>query len=242
MAETLRPTVYIPSLDAEELLPRTLESLRSQTRPVDVVLVDNGSTDGSVELVRERFGEVEVLEMKQNLGFGPAINRAVRERPADPVILLNNDIECEPGLIEAMLDARTDGVDSVAGILLQERDPERIDSAGVVADTTLMGFDHLHGEPAASAGERARPARADRRRRALLEGGLRRRRRVRRTDLPLLRGPRPGAADGGGRRSLPPRTPRPVRSTPTRRASAPGPAASTRGPGGPAATCCAATG
>ena len=106
MAETLRPAVYIPSLDAEALLPRTLESLRAQTRPVDVVLIDNGSTDGSVALTRERFEEVEVLEMGENLGFGPAINRAVRERPADPVLLLNNDIECEPGLIEAMLDAR----------------------------------------------------------------------------------------------------------------------------------------
>ena len=128
MAETLRPAVYIPSLDAEALLPRTLESLRAQTRPVDVVLIDNGSTDGSVALTRERFEEVKVLEMGENLGFGPAINRAVRERPADPVLLLNNDIECEPGMIEAMLDARSVGVESVAGILLQERDPTRIDS------------------------------------------------------------------------------------------------------------------
>ena len=151
MAENLRPAVYIPNLNAEAFLPRTLESLRSQTRPVDVVLVDNGSSDGSVPLTRERFAEVEVLEMGQNLGFGPAVNRAVRERPADPVILLNNDIECEPGLIEAMLDAQADGVESVAGILLQERDPTRVDSAGVVADSTLMGFDHLHGEPVASA-------------------------------------------------------------------------------------------
>ena len=92
-----------------------------------------------------------MLEIGENLGFGPAINRAVRERPADPVILLNNDIECEPGLIEAMLDAQADGAESVAGVLLQERDPGRIDSAGVVADATLMGFDYLHGEPVASA-------------------------------------------------------------------------------------------
>src|SRR5262245_6474737 len=100
MAEDLRPAVYIPSLNAEALLPRTLESLRRQTRPVDVVLVDNGSTDGSLELARERFEEVEVIEHGRNLGFGPAINRAVAERPADPVVLLNNDVECEPGLIE----------------------------------------------------------------------------------------------------------------------------------------------
>jgi GT2 family glycosyltransferase len=133
------------------MLPRTLESLRRQTRPADVVLVDNGSTDSSLELVRERFEEVEVLAFGENLGFGPAINRAVRERPADPLILLNNDVECEPGLIESMLDAHADGAESVAGVLLQERDPGLIDSAGVVADTTLMGFDYLHGEPAASA-------------------------------------------------------------------------------------------
>jgi len=150
MAE-LRPAVYIPSLNAEAMLPRTLESLRRQTRAVEVVLVDNGSTDGSVALTRDRFEEVEVIELGTNLGFGPAINRAARERPADPLILLNNDIECEPGLIEAMLEAHVGGADSVAGVLLQERDPALIDSAGVVADTTLMGFDHLHGEPAASA-------------------------------------------------------------------------------------------
>jgi GT2 family glycosyltransferase len=117
---------------------------------VDVVLVDNGSTDGSVALARERFTEVEVIELGENLGFGPGINRAVSERPADPVILLNNDIECEPRMLEALLEARDEGVASVAGILLQERDPSLIDSAGVVADTTLMGFDHLHGEPAAA--------------------------------------------------------------------------------------------
>ena len=150
MAE-LRPAVYIPSLNAESMLPRTLESLRHQTTPVDVVLVDNGSTDRSIEIVRERFDEVEVLELGQNLGFGPALNRAARERPADPLILLNNDVECEPGLIEAMLEARADGAESVAGILLQERDTSLIDSAGVVADATLMGFDYLHGEPAAIA-------------------------------------------------------------------------------------------
>jgi N-acetylglucosaminyl-diphospho-decaprenol L-rhamnosyltransferase len=46
-----------------------------------------------------------------------------------------------------MLDAQGSGSQTVAGVLAQERAPELIDSAGVVADRTLMGFDHLHGEP-----------------------------------------------------------------------------------------------
>jgi GT2 family glycosyltransferase len=152
MAEAPRPTAFIPNLNGEEMLARTLASLGGQTRPIDVVLVDNGSSDGSVELARDRLEDVAVLELGANLGFGPAINRAVAARPAaDPVIVLNNDIECEPRMIEAMLAAADEGAESVAAVLLEEREPGLIDSAGVVADETLMGFDYLHGEPVASA-------------------------------------------------------------------------------------------
>lgn len=153
----MRPAVYIPHFNGAGRLSRTLESLRGQTRPVDVVVVDNGSSDDSAALVRERFPEASLLELGRNLGFGPAIDRAVRERPADPVILVNNDVECEPRFVEAMLDALDGGAQMVAGVLLQEAAPDRIDSAGVVADRTLMGFDYLHGEPWEAAREAAAP-------------------------------------------------------------------------------------
>jgi len=122
-----------------------------------VVLVDNGSTDDSVELARRELPGVRVVELGRNLGFGPAINRAVADAPGDPVILLNNDAVPEPRFVEALLDGLGEGVDSVAGVLLQERAPELIDSAGVVADATLMGFDYLHGEPADAAATAADP-------------------------------------------------------------------------------------
>jgi N-acetylglucosaminyl-diphospho-decaprenol L-rhamnosyltransferase len=143
----VRPAVYIPNYNGARHLERVLGSLRGQTRPVEVVLVDNGSTDDSVALVREQFPEVSVLELGRNVGFGPAINRAANEHPADPLILLNNDTECEPRFVEAMLEAASGGAEMVAGVLLQEEAPRLIDSAGVVADRTLMGFDYLHGEP-----------------------------------------------------------------------------------------------
>ncbi len=108
-----------------------------------------------------------MLALERNLGFGPALNRAVAEHPADPLILLNDDAEAEPRFVEALLDAAAEGVQAVAGVLLQERAPALIDSAGVVADRTLMGFDYLHGEPLAAARGGARPARPDRRRRPL---------------------------------------------------------------------------
>ncbi len=153
----MRPAIYIPTFDGRERLGRTLRSLERQSRPVDVVVVDNGSTDGTAELLAEEFPEVAVVALGRNLGFGPALNRAVAEHPADPLILLNNDVECEPRFVEALLDAAAEGVQSVAGVLVQERAPGLIDSAGVVADRTLMGFDYLHGEPLAAAAGAADP-------------------------------------------------------------------------------------
>jgi N-acetylglucosaminyl-diphospho-decaprenol L-rhamnosyltransferase len=147
----VRPATYIPHHRGAERLGRTLRSLAEGTRPLDVIVVDNGSSDGSIELVREDFPETTLLELGENLGFGRAINRAVAAHPGDPVILLNDDVECEPRFAEALLDAAAEGAECVAGVLTQEADPGLIDSAGVVADRTLMGFDYLHGEPLAAA-------------------------------------------------------------------------------------------
>jgi N-acetylglucosaminyl-diphospho-decaprenol L-rhamnosyltransferase len=122
-----------------------------------VVVLDNGSSDDSPREVREEFPEVELLELGANLGFGSALNRGVEAVPADPVVFLNSDVYCEPRFVEALLEGLGEGVDAVAGVLLQERAPELIDSAGVVADATLMGFDHLHGEPAGAAARAPAP-------------------------------------------------------------------------------------
>ncbi|HEX5593348.1 MAG TPA: glycosyltransferase family 2 protein [Solirubrobacterales bacterium] len=145
----MQPTIYIPNFNGAARLGGVLRALDEQTTPCEVVLADNGSSDDSVELAR-RAG-AQVVELGANLGFGRAINRAVAEVPGDPVILLNNDAVPEPRFVEALMEGLGEDVDSVAGVLLQERSPELIDSAGVVADATLMGFDYLHGEPAEAA-------------------------------------------------------------------------------------------
>ena len=155
-AAALKPTVYIPNLNGGEMLALTLESLAAGEQ-ANVVVVDNGSEDDSVAMLRERFPEVELIALEQNIGFGRALNLAVERVPGDPVIFLNNDVECEPRFLEALLDGLGTGVDSVAGVLVQEGAPGLIDSAGVVADRTLMGFDYLHGEPLAAAASAADP-------------------------------------------------------------------------------------
>src|SRR5260221_11557295 len=153
----MRPAIYIPTYNGRERLGKALRSVEAQSRPADVVVADNGSADGTAELLREEFPEVTLLEVGENLGFGRALNRAVAEHPADPVILLNNDVEAEPRFVEALLDAAAEGAESVDGVLVQEAPPGLIDSAGVIADRTLMGFDHLHGEPLEKAAEAPDP-------------------------------------------------------------------------------------
>ncbi len=146
----MRPTVYIPTLRAGERLATTLQALERQQPRADVVIADNSDAGLGAALARERFPWARAVQFGTNLGFGSALNRAVKEEPGDPIIILNDDVTVEPGFIEALLAALAPGVDAVAAVLLSERDPSRIDSAGVVADRTLLGFDYLSGEPVES--------------------------------------------------------------------------------------------
>ena len=143
-------TIYIPNLDGGERLLAALASLEAQSRAARVVVIDNGSRDGSATRAVAEFPRTELVELHTNVGFGRAINAGVRQFPGDPVILINNDCVCEPRMVEALL-AEAGGGDSVAGVLLDGEDPARIDSAGVQADVTLFALDYLHGEPVSAA-------------------------------------------------------------------------------------------
>jgi len=142
--------VVIPTLDARDLLERALESLAAQTVAARVIVVDNASSDGTVEMVARRFPEVDVVVNERNLGFGRAINRGLdRIGDADVVILVNNDTVCAHDFVERMLEPFADpAVGMVAGVLLQGSAPELVDSAGIELDRTLRSWDILWNGPA----------------------------------------------------------------------------------------------
>jgi GT2 family glycosyltransferase len=154
----LQPTIYIPNLNGSARLARLLDSLQRQTAAVSTVVVDNGSSDDSVAMAEERFPTTGVIALERNHGFGAALNRAIAELPGDPILLVNNDVQCDPPFVTEMLAAQRPGVEMVAGVLTQNDAPGLIDSAGVVAARdTLMAFDYLHGEPVAAAAGAAPP-------------------------------------------------------------------------------------
>jgi N-acetylglucosaminyl-diphospho-decaprenol L-rhamnosyltransferase len=138
----------IPTRDGRAHLTEALESLERQTVEHDVIVVDNASSDGTAELLAERFPDVRVLRLEENLGFGRAVNRGVAVVETPIVVLLNNDAVCEPEFVGRMIDAFEDEqTGMVAGVLLQNDAPELIDSAGIELDPTLRSWDQLWNRP-----------------------------------------------------------------------------------------------
>src|SRR5215510_3311427 len=84
-------------------LPNCLDALLPQLpHGAEVLLVDNGSTDGSVALARERYPQVRVVVLRDNLGFAGGVNAGLRVARGDSLLLLNNDAFAEPGFVAAL--------------------------------------------------------------------------------------------------------------------------------------------
>jgi GT2 family glycosyltransferase len=99
-------SIIVVNWNGIDFLRDCLDSLRKQTfRQFEVILVDNGSTDGSVEYVSGQFPEVRIVPLPRNLGFCGGNNEGIRISIGEWVILLNNDTEVEPYFLEAIRQA-----------------------------------------------------------------------------------------------------------------------------------------
>src|SRR5262245_6252531 len=103
----VRVAVVIVNWNSGGLLARTLESLHRQDRPADhIIVVDNASSDDSLERAAPHLGAVEVLRLTSNVGFASANNAAARAaQTCDALALLNPDTEAEPGWLAALIEA-----------------------------------------------------------------------------------------------------------------------------------------
>jgi N-acetylglucosaminyl-diphospho-decaprenol L-rhamnosyltransferase len=95
--------VVIVNFDGGPGLLECIASVIAQSSPVSIVVVDNGSTDGSDLQVTRRFPEVTVCHAPRNLGFGEAVNVAVSTHGGDTILVLNPDIVLRDGCLPAML-------------------------------------------------------------------------------------------------------------------------------------------
>jgi hypothetical protein len=102
-------SIVILNWNGKSFLEECLRSVFGQDGgPFEVLLVDNGSTDGSATFVRERFPSVVVIEAGTNLGFAGGSNLGVRRAKGDLVVLLNNDTVVQPAWLAALRRAMDD--------------------------------------------------------------------------------------------------------------------------------------
>jgi GT2 family glycosyltransferase len=143
-------TVIIPNWNGERFLSTCLASLREQTfKDFDVVLVDNGSTDGSVAFAGHNFPEVRVLSLGENKGFSAGVNAGIRASRAEYVALLNNDTETDSGWLEVLVRAAEAHPEagSFASKLVDFDDRRMLDGAGDALRLSGLPYRLGHGEP-----------------------------------------------------------------------------------------------
>lgn len=105
-------TIIIVSWDGKHLLaeslPAVLEAVKHEGGKHQILVVDNGSSDGSVEFIQKHFPTVRILALDRNYGYTGGNNRGVGEATTDLVVLLNNDMVVDRGFLKPLLDGFSD--------------------------------------------------------------------------------------------------------------------------------------
>jgi GT2 family glycosyltransferase len=150
-------SVIIPNLNGAHYLSPCLKSVLAQGVPrndLEILVIDNGSTDASVDIVQQDFPEIRLIANEGNIGFTRAINQGIEASVGDYILLLNNDTVMSAGALGALLTELRHGPVDLAGVqplLLCAGDSALVDSAGIVLSPRFRAHDHLHGRSVAEA-------------------------------------------------------------------------------------------
>lgn len=130
-----KSTIVIPNYNGIKYIQACLESLYGgTTKDLAVIVVDNASTDGSMELVRDHFPQVRLIVNEQNTGFSHAVNQGIRASTTPYVILLNNDTQAELSFVheleKVMEHDKDKKIFSASAKLVSLYDRDRTDDAG----------------------------------------------------------------------------------------------------------------
>ncbi len=152
-----RVSVIVVNWNGAHLLAECLSALRAQTYPdVEVIVVDNASTDDSVEYVQRQFPQVRLVVLAQNLGFAGGNVEGLKSACGDYIALLNNDAVAAPNWLGELVSAMEDDerIGSCASKLVVYDRSDRIDSAGDSCATSGHGCKRGNGELVATFSDR----------------------------------------------------------------------------------------
>lgn len=155
----MKATIIIPNYNGIAYLQKCLHALSLDVAeyPAHILLVDNGSTDGSVEWIRENCPEAELISLSENTGFCHAVNVGIKAAKTPYVILLNNDTEVKSGFTQALIDAieRSEQIFSVSARMLDMKDEALLDNAGDLYCALGWAYARGKGKSAEKYGKRA---------------------------------------------------------------------------------------
>ena len=119
----MKVSVVTPNYNGDKFLKNYFESLNNDSEYIgEVIIIDNGSTDSSIDYIENNSFNFPVVLIKnnENLGFAPAVNQGILKAKYEYIFSLNNDAEIESGSVKAMLELiRDDTVFSVQSKMLQ---------------------------------------------------------------------------------------------------------------------------
>jgi GT2 family glycosyltransferase len=148
---SLKPYVVIPNWNGAKNLPDCLNSLLTQSLPTHIIVVDNGSTDASLDLLNSKYPEVEVLALKKNIGFAGGVNAGIKKgvaEGAEYVALLNNDAVAHKDWVRHLVKFLDENRE--AGIVtskIVDQHNKHIDSTGDIYTIWGLPFPRGRGEP-----------------------------------------------------------------------------------------------
>lgn len=142
----MKVTIVIPNYNGKHFMEPCLSSLSEQTyKDFHILVVDNASSDGSIEYMEENYPDIELIKLQKNYGFSKAVNIGIQHSRTPYVILLNNDTTVDTRYVEEMVKAieKSPKIFSVSSKMIQMYHPELIDSAGDLY--TLLGWGVCRG-------------------------------------------------------------------------------------------------
>ena len=142
----MKVTIVIPNYNGKHFMEPCLSSLSEQTyKNFHILVVDNASSDGSIEYMEENYPDIELIKLQKNFGFSKAVNIGIQHSRTPYVILLNNDTTVDTRYVEEMVKAieKSPKIFSVSSKMIQMYHPELIDSAGDLY--TLLGWGVCRG-------------------------------------------------------------------------------------------------
>ncbi|WP_407413270.1 glycosyltransferase family 2 protein [Methanobrevibacter sp.] len=151
----MKVSVVTPNYNGEKFLKTFLNSLNEDSEYIgEVIIIDNGSSDGSVEYIRNNSYNfpLVLIENSENLGFAPAVNQGILKAKNELIFSINNDTEVKKGSIKGLIDLITtsDDIFSVQAKMLQYNNKQLIDDVGdeynLLAWTKKTGENHHSDE------------------------------------------------------------------------------------------------